>query len=70
MAEADPAARRFYTIQLLRLAGALMVVGAILALNGAIALPDVIAYLLLALGLTGFFIMPTFLARKWSSRRK
>lgn len=70
MADADPAARRFYAIQLLRLGGALMVVGAILALNGAVALPDVIAYLLLALGLTGFFIMPTFLARKWSSRRK
>ena len=70
MADADPAARRFYAIQLLRLGGALMVVGAILAMNGAVALPDVIAYLLLALGLTGFFIMPTFLARKWSSRRK
>lgn len=70
MAEADPAARRFYAIQLTRLAGALMVVSAILALNGAISLPGAISYLLLALGLTGFFIMPTFLARKWSSRRK
>lgn len=70
MAEPDPAVRRFYAIQMLRFAGALMVVTAILAINDAIALPDAMSYVLLAFGLAGFFVVPTLLARKWSTRRK
>ena len=68
MAEADPAIRRFYTIQLLRLGGAILVVGAILILTDTVEAPDVVGYLLLLIGLVDFFVVPIVLSRRWSSR--
>ena len=70
MAEPDPAVSRFYIIQLLRLGGAILVVAAILILTDTIDAPDIVGYALLAVGLADFFLMPMFLARKWSSREK
>ncbi|UOR15631.1 hypothetical protein [Qipengyuania aquimaris] len=70
MAEPDPAVSRFYIIQFLRLGGAILVVAAILILTDTIDAPDIVGYALLAVGLADFFLMPTFLARKWSSREK
>lgn len=71
MSERDPAAARFFAIQLVRLAGVAMVLVGLLvtarrieALN---VLPAWVGYLLIALGLVEVFVMPTVLARLWRS---
>ena len=70
MAEPDPAARRFFVIQMLRLTGAIMVVVAILILTDTLDVPDIVGYVLLAFGLADFFVVPTLLSRRWSTRAK
>ncbi|GGD56626.1 hypothetical protein [Croceicoccus mobilis] len=69
----DPAASRFFTIQLLRMAGVAVVVYALLVLQGSAPWPDGvprwIAYVMLVAGLTDALLVPTLLSRVWSSRR-
>ena len=70
MAEPDPAAAHFFAINLVRLGSALLVVAAILILSDKLALPEIAGYVILVLGLVGFFVVPVKLARRWSTREK
>ncbi|MBX7483207.1 hypothetical protein [Qipengyuania qiaonensis] len=65
----DPAKARFLTIQAVRLLGvALGVLGA-LVLAGSLPLPEIVGYLFLALAAVDIFILPIFLAKRWSSNK-
>lgn len=70
MAEPDPAARRFFAMQMARLGGALLVMVGIAIIADALNLPQAVGFLALAAGLFGFFVAPTLMARKWSTRRR
>jgi len=65
----DPAAGRYFTMQLLRLIGIAAIVYALLALRGVAAWPGPVpraaAWLLLAIGATDAFLVPRLLARRW-----
>jgi len=65
----DPAAARFWTIQLVRLSGvAMVVVGLLIQARRIEALADVPAlagYVLIGVGLIDVFVAPTLLARRW-----
>lgn len=61
----DPARNRFIVIQALRLGGVVMVLIALLALNGMIPLPQIAAWPILGVGLADVFVVPQILARKW-----
>ena len=63
----DPAKRRFFTIQAVRLAGVACVVLGMLIAAQRIAWPVWLGYLLIANGLIDFFVIPVKLARKWRS---
>lgn len=60
---------RFTVISLVRIGGAAFLTLGFLALGGKIALPQVGAAALVALGLLGFLVVPRKLARKWKSPR-
>ncbi|QVM83386.1 hypothetical protein [Novosphingobium decolorationis] len=66
----DPAARRFFIIQAVRLLGvACVVVGILIAKGGLFApAPPALGYVLVANGLVDLFLIPALLARKWRSR--
>jgi hypothetical protein len=66
----DVARNRWMVIQAARAGGAIMVVVALLALEGIVPLPEIAAWVLLAVGLVDVFLVPTLLARKWSSRER
>jgi hypothetical protein len=63
--QVDPARRRFFTIQAVRLAGVASVVFGMLIVSRQIAWPAWLGYLLLAIGLVDVFVIPVKLARKW-----
>lgn len=65
MADPDPAAGRYWLLQILRLSGvALAVVGAMI-LAGSLDAPQPLGVVLLVLGMVEFFFLPAFLARRW-----
>ena len=66
------AQRRFMVISLARFGGVALILGGILAANAAlpVAVPDVAAYGVIALGMFATFFLPTMLARRWSSRKR
>ncbi len=64
------AKRRFLTIQAARLGGVACVLLAVLAVNHAIPVPPAIGYVLLAIGILGFAVIPVRLARQWKSKRR
>jgi hypothetical protein len=66
----EQARNRWMVIQAMRLGGIAMVIVALLALRGIVPMPDAAAYVLLGVGLVDVFLVPTLLARKWSSRRQ
>ena len=66
----EVARNRWMVIQAARIGGVVMVVLGLATLGGAIPLPEVAAYVLLVAGLADVFLVPTFLARQWSSRGK
>jgi hypothetical protein len=70
----DPAAARFWTIQLVRLSGVALVVVGLLLQAGRIAplreIPQAGALILIAIGLVEIFVAPTLLARRWRSPRE
>jgi hypothetical protein len=66
----DVARNRWMVIQAVRTGGAIMVVVALVALEGIVPVPRIAAWVLLAVGLVDVFLVPTLLARKWSSRER
>lgn len=66
IAESDPAGRRFALLALLRLAGAAMVAGGLIAqARGAISMPVALAFSFT--GVLLFSVVPLRLARRWKS---
>lgn len=63
--EHDPARRRFFAIQAVRLSGVACVVVGMLTASERVPLPAWSGYLLIVIGLVGVFVIPTMLARKW-----
>lgn len=63
------AARRFTTMNLLRLAGAVMILGGLVVLNRDFGLPPMIGYALVVFGMVEFFVVPNVLAKRWSTKR-
>lgn len=63
----DPAAARYWMLQLMRLGGILLVFGGALIVGGRIDGPPVLGYGLLAFGVFEFFVLPAMLARRWKS---
>jgi hypothetical protein len=61
----DPARNRFFIIQAARLAGVAGVIAGMLIASQRTALPGWAGYPLLAAGLVGVFVIPTWLARRW-----
>ena len=67
--EDDDAARsRWTVIQIVRASGAIMAILGLLTIEGIVPIPVVAGYGFLAAGLVEVFLLPTLLARKWSSR--
>lgn len=64
---ADPARRRYFTIQAVRAAGVAMVLLGILVLNGKLAWPELLGYFLVLNGLFDALFLPTLLARRWKT---
>lgn len=69
MSEPDPAAARFAIIQVVRVAGVLLVLlglavqaGTVEALQGV---PAAVGYAFIAAGLIDVFVAPALLARRW-----
>lgn len=71
MSETDPAARRFFALNLTRLLGVAFVIFGMLVATGRLLpqVPHWIGYLLIANGLVDVFVIPAFMARKWRSPR-
>lgn len=67
MTEKDPAAARFWMLQLMRLGGILLVVGGVLIISGRVPGPEALGYGLLVFGAFEFFAMPLLLAKRWKS---
>lgn len=66
--QADARARnRFMAINAVRFGGVLMILAGIAVINGALDLPEVVAWVLVVLGMAETFLFPTLLARMWSS---
>ena len=65
MIEDEQARSRWAVIQAVRLAGAAMVVIALLILNGVVPAPEMAGYVLLVVGLADVFAIPQLLVRKW-----
>lgn len=61
----DLARRRWLAISVLRLMGVAMTMVGLLIINQVIALPEMVGYVLIGLGLLDTFLVPQFLARKW-----
>ena len=61
------AARRFWMLQVLRLSGVVLVVLGAMVVAGTLDWPQVAGYVLIAVGIADFFVMPLLLARRWSS---
>ncbi|MGN3973931.1 hypothetical protein [Tsuneonella sp. SYSU-LHT278] len=60
---------RFLALNLVRLSGAAFVLIALLVLNGALGLPEVVGWVFLGVGLLDVFVVPQLLARKWRTPR-
>lgn len=69
MKDVDPARRRFFIIQAVRIAGVTSVLMAMLIGAERIVAPLWLGYALLAAGLTGVFVLPPTLVRKWRTPR-
>ena len=64
----DPAAPRFFAIQIARLIGAALVVAGLLTSDGRLTiLPHDAAYAMIVVGLVCFVLLPFYLARRWRS---
>lgn len=61
---------RFMVINLMRIGGIAMILMGIAVLQSMISLPDWTGYLLIVLGMMETFLVPTLLARVWSSNNR
>ena len=68
MDQHDPAKARFFLIQAVRLSGVVLGILGALVLGEILPFPELVGYLLLAFGAFDVFILPTILAKRWSSR--
>lgn len=60
------ARNRFVVLNLVRLSGAVMLTFGLLAVAGALpALPTIVGYALVVIGLVDFLVVPVMLARRW-----
>ena len=66
----EQARSRWMVIQAVRASGAILAVLGLLTIEGLLPLPEFAGYVFVAVGLVEVFLMPTFLARKWSSRER
>lgn len=67
MDQHDPAKARFFMIQGVRLSGLVLGVLGALVLGKILPLPDIVGYILLAIGAFEIFIMPLFLTKRWKT---
>ena len=67
MIDEELAKRRFMTLNAIRLGGLALVLIALAIHQQAIPAPRELAYVLAAVGLAEFFILPNLIARKWRS---
>ena len=67
MTDRDPAASRYWMLQLMRLGGILLVLGGVLIISGRVNGPPELGYGLLVLGAFEFFFLPVMLAKRWKS---
>ena len=63
----DPAFARFWMLNLMRLGGLMMVIGALMILSGRLPAPLILGYGLLLAGAFEFFFLPRMLAKRWKS---
>lgn len=63
----DVARGRWMAINLVRIAGAAMVVVGLMMIQAVIPAPDWAGYVVLGAGLIDIFLAPLLLARKWRS---
>ena len=70
MTEPDRAMGRHFSIVAVRFTGALMILRGILALREVIGLTPAAGYVLIAVGLVEFFVVPLFLVRRWRSPKE
>lgn len=66
----DQARKRFIVLQALRIGGVALILMAMLALNGKLALPRAAAIAMLVIGIVDFLVIPTALAKRWKSPRE
>lgn len=69
MSQKDPAKARFFAIQGVRISGTILTMLGIAVLAGKTDLPRLAGYVLAVVGLVDALIVPTLLARRWSSRK-
>lgn len=61
----DPAASRYWLLQLARLGGLVLVIIGTMILAGRIDQPQAVGAALFVLGAVDFFLVPVILARRW-----
>ena len=66
----DQARNRWMVIQVVRISGVVMAILGLLMIEGIVPMPKVAGYAMLAAGLVEVFLVPTLLARLWSSRNR
>lgn len=66
----DPAQSRYFAMVAVRFAGAALILAGILVVRRVLELPEAVGYILVVVGLAGFFVMPTVLARRWRSPKE
>ncbi|MDE1467043.1 hypothetical protein [Aurantiacibacter sp. D1-12] len=64
------AKQRFILINLMRLTGVAMVLAGLVIANGAFDLPMWVGIILIVFGMIEALIMPTFMARMWSTNER
>lgn len=64
------ARNRFMVINAVRIGGVLMILAGLAISNGALDLPEPVAWALIALGMLETFLFPTLLARMWSGNER
>lgn len=63
----DPARKRFFIIQMLRLSGVAFVLAGIAIANGVIDAPEIVGYAIIFVGLFDALVAPILLARNWKT---
>jgi hypothetical protein len=67
--EDEIAARRFFTLNAIRISGAMMIaLGLSVLANGFANLPKIFGAIVLVLGLLEFIVAPVLLSRAWKSK--